>query len=397
MKLSQPICVVLLLLLFLNSTAGATELPDTQADTILLADSRTGEVLFSKNSSQPTYIASITKLMTAILLVESGRLEEEFTVSHFAASTPPISLYTTPGDSLPGHELLKALLIMSANDVAVVIAEGLSGSVEGFARDMTLRAHELGATNTSFMNPHGLHHADHVSSAQDVLIITRHALSHPEIRGICMLGETYLPSVERTIRSTNPILGSYPGAVGLKTGYTRAAGSCLVAVAQRDDLELIAIVLGAPVGVAGTEAQAFLDYGFSLYEEHQVIQAGMSLGTAEVERASQDIALVADASVSLVIREPSLLTTELDIVPLSAPVQDGERLGELRVFYAGEHMATVSVLAQGDATLAWQYRWEIWGIAGFVILLMLWRRGIKRRRRLARMRANWQMKRKWSY
>ena len=397
MRLIRHLTVALLLSALLSAVASAGAIPDTEAHAILLADTRTGELLFSKNSSQTTYIASITKLMTAILLVESDRLQDDFAVSHFAASTPPISLYAQPGSSLPGYELLQALLIMSANDVAVIVAEGLAGSVEAFAEKMTQRAHALGAENTYFTNPHGLHDPEHVSTAQDVLVITRHALSLSDIRDICTSCEVYLPSLDRTIRSTNPLLDNYPGAVGLKTGYTRAAGSCLVAVAQRGETELVAIVLDAPLGSAGDEAAAFLDYGFSLYDEYQVIEAGMSLGNAPVEKARHDMGLTAGTSIRLVIRDPALISTKLDVLPLQAPVQAGDELGELKVYYAGIHMATTSVLAERDAPIAWYYRNEIWLVLAFVVLMVMWQRSMHRRRRLARVRAHWHTKRKWFY
>lgn len=381
--------MVVLGLIFFSTPVWAASLPDLNVRAALLLDNRTGEVLYSLNAAEPAYIASLTKIVTALLFLESGRLGEEFVTSRRASLTPPMSLHLAAGERVSGLDLFYALLMASANDVAVVIAEGLSGSVEAFAREMTEKAKALGAHDTRFTNPHGLHDPNHVSTAQDIALLARYALQFPDFRAAVGLSQYQLERRGQLISNTNQLLLHYPGANGLKTGFTSAAGSCLIATAARDGLELMAVVLGAPSGGAAGTAAALLDYGFAQYTVHEAVRPGATVGTAPVTRGLRGVELVAVGGLSLVVRDPSLLEARLELVPLSAPVAAGTPAGRLEFFYHGELLGSVQLEAAQDVPLAPLHRWWKW-VAGTVLVgFILYRASRPRRRRVPRWAAGW--------
>lgn len=376
------------ILVLVASPAGAAPIPSPQARAALLLDNRTGEVLYALNADQPNYIASLTKIITAVLLLESGRIDESFVTSANATLTPPTSLRLTPGQAVTGRELLGALLVMSANDAAVVIAEGLAGSVAAFAAQMTARAHELGAVNTSFRNPHGLHHPDHISTARDVAVITRHALGLADFRAVVGMAEFYIDSTAQRCVSTNPLLYGYPGASGVKTGYTSAAGSCLVATADRQGLELLAVVLGAPAGGAGPACIDLLDYGFELYQWHQVAAAGQVLTTARAAGARQPAELAAARAAGLMVRDPGLLELRFALPELRAPLAAGCPAGHVDVFYRGHLLESVPLVVVGAVPRSGP-GWWVWLVAAAALV---W---LRRRLRAGRRPHRYRLPQRW--
>src|SRR6058998_2954746 len=203
--------------------------PYITARAAVIMDAGTGEVVWERNSTDPLPPASTTKVMTAILALESGRLDESFRVSEYAAETPPSGIHLRPGQRMRLRNLLYAVLLNSANDAAEVVAEGLSGSDEVFAARMNARAHELGATTAHFANPHGLTAPGHVASARDLAVIFRHGLGIPLFRDILETRSVQVP-VESTgiqwvsLHSHNRLLSGYTYLVIGKTGFTRPAG-----------------------------------------------------------------------------------------------------------------------------------------------------------------------------
>jgi D-alanyl-D-alanine carboxypeptidase (penicillin-binding protein 5/6) len=238
-------------------------------------DAATGRILYQKEPDLRLPPASTTKVATAILALESGRsLSQTLTVSKEATRVPASKLYLRPGQSVTIEELLYGIMLASANDASIVLAEGIGGSVERFTELMTKKAHQIGATNTHFTNPHGLTAADHYSTARDLAMIFRYAMKNPRFREIV---QTKFSSVSTTamvrkklvprrisVRNHNRLLWGYEGALGGKTGYTFAAQKCFVGAVQRNGATLIIAILGARDQWGDTKR--LLEYGFDHYD-----------------------------------------------------------------------------------------------------------------------------------
>lgn len=265
-------------------------LPRGSASAALLMDLQTGRVLYAKNAHAARPPASLTKVLTAILVLEHGRLAEPVTVSARVARTPGASLYLRAGDRVTLEELLQGILLPSANDAAVAAAEHLAGSVEEFARLMNRRAVELGATASHFRNPHDLTQPGHYSTAHDLALLARHALADPHFARLVAAAQSEVGEFEggweRDLRNTNRSLRQYPGADGVKTGTTTAAGPCLIASAARGDQRLLVVLLNAPDRFRA--AGRLLDWGFDSFELVAVARRGDNVATLPVSGSGGD-------------------------------------------------------------------------------------------------------------
>ncbi len=236
------------------------------ADAAILMDAKTGEVLYEKNGKKREYPASMTKIMTCILSLESGRSDLAVTITDFAADVEATRVDV--GLQARLKDLTRQMMLISDNGAALAIAETLGGSEENFAAMMNAKAKEIGAFSTHFVNPNGMPDKDHYSTAYDIALIAAYGLKNPEFRKIVATKDStiyYLKPLGYTIycENTNDLLYDYPGCTGLKTGWTSAAGACLAASARRGDKELIAVVMHADDEDArAKEAAALLDYGF---------------------------------------------------------------------------------------------------------------------------------------
>ena len=241
------------------------------ADAAILMNAKTGEVLYEKNGDKREYPASMTKMMTCILSIESGRADLAVTITPFAADVETTRV--RPGEQARLRDLTRQMMLISDNGAALAIAETLGGSEEQFAAMMNRKAREIGAFHTHFVNPNGMPDANHYSTAHDIALIAAYGLRNPEFRKIVGTKAStiyYLqPAGYKTYcENTNALLYSYPGCTGLKTGWTRAAGGCLAASAVRGDTELIAVVMHSDdEETRASEAAALLDYGFSTLAE----------------------------------------------------------------------------------------------------------------------------------
>ena len=261
----------------------------------VLMDAATGEVLFQRDPDQPLPPASTTKIVTALVVLESGRsLKETLTVSKAATRVPSSKLYLRPEQKMSIHDLLYALLLSSANDAGMVLAEGIGGSVERFGEMMTRKARDIGAMNSHFVNPHGLTAPDHYSTARDLAMIFNHALKNPTFREIVQTKTSSVNSLStgRTtrlrqipIRSHNRMLWNFDGALGGKTGYTLAAQKCFVGGAARNGATVIISMLGSR-DLWG-DSRKLLEYGLQNYETLKVAAAANGLTHANGHSASQ--------------------------------------------------------------------------------------------------------------
>ena len=313
--------------------------PYIDATAALVMEAGSGRVLYSKNPTVRKSIASTTKIMTAIVALENGDPEDIVTVSGKAAGTRGSSINLGAGQKFTLLELLYGMLMNSGNDAAVAIAEHIGGSVEAFAAMMNSKARELGADNTVYVTPHGLDAEGQYSTAYDLALITRYALKNPVFSRIVATNRAYIPG--RQLYNTNELLELYPGADGVKTGYTGKAGRCLVASATRDGMRIISVVLGSPTRYKRAEAsRMILDYSFNNYTMHTMINAGSEFKNIPVHRGvSGTVAVKALDTVELPLRQDELERLETRVFlpeSLDAPIYAGTDTGCVEYLVDGE-------------------------------------------------------------
>ena len=325
------------------------------APAAVLMEASTGQVLFEKGAHDRRACASITKVMTLLLTfeaLEAGELslDQELTASAHAASMGGSDIWLEEGEQMTVDDLLKATVIMSANDAAVVLAEAVSGSEEAFVARMNERAGELGMEDTVFKNCNGLDEEGHLTSAYDVALMSRELIRHEKVFDYTL---TWMDSVrggETQLVNTNKLIRSYPGITGLKTGTTGQAGSCITATAEREGLSLIAVVLGADsTDHRFQDARALLDYGFAGWKA-QVPQAP-ELSPAPVARGMEpQVEVVAGEAPTLLLKagETGQVEAEVAYGVLTAPVRAGDVVGKIRYTLEGEVLAEVDLTAARD-------------------------------------------------
>ena len=310
--------------------------PEISGRAAILADLDSGQVLFEKEADEQLPIASVTKIATALLVLERTDPQDVVTVSPEAAGdgrTAGISeLGLRAGERIRVDELLSALLLQSANDAAIALAEHVSGSVLAFVQDMDERMAALGLENTSFASPNGLDD-EGFSTARDLVAITRAAYAHPGFASIVATRFRDIPAPPslptRVVQNRNALLWLYPGAIGVKTGFTTEAGFCIVATAERDGLRLIAVVLGAPRD-AFSDAAALLDHGFRAFERREVIADGEPLG--DVRIGEHDVPVASGGSLISLIPVDAEVTRRIVVDPTAAfPPLPGETVGTVKV------------------------------------------------------------------
>lgn len=228
-------------------------------------DSFTGELVYGKNPDERLYPASATKILTALIIIEAGDLDKAVRIERSDTQVIPSAMFIQPGEKITRRTLLYGLMLQSGNDTALALARDNAGSVEAFTEKMTRRAHELGAVNSRFQNPHGLHHADHYTTARDMALIARAAMQQPFFRQLAATQRYRWETESRTvtIQSKNRLLREYVGCTGLKTGYTRAAQQVLVSSALRDGREYISVVLRTNRPGIWQDSIRLLDHGFA--------------------------------------------------------------------------------------------------------------------------------------
>ncbi len=325
---------------------------EVTAPSAVLMEASTGQVLFEKDPHAVRSCASITKVMTLCLVfeaIDSGRLslDQTLTASAHAASMGGSDIWLEEGEAMSVDDLMKATVIMSANDAAVVLAEAVSGSEDAFVERMNQKAQELGMNDTVFKNCNGLDEEGHVTSAYDVALMSRELIRHEKIFDYTL---TWMDSVrggETQLVNTNKLIRSYQGITGLKTGTTGQAGSCITATAEREGLSLIAVVLGADsTDHRFQDAAALLDYGFGGWRVTEPeapvldpvpVARGMA-PTVEVQAGESP-------SILLEAAETGQVETEIVLQELAAPVQAGEVVGQIHYQVNGKTVAQVDITA----------------------------------------------------
>jgi D-alanyl-D-alanine carboxypeptidase (penicillin-binding protein 5/6) len=349
--------ILIFLLTTMAVATAAPKPPKINANAAILMDAKTGEVLFAQNIHKRYAPASTTKVLTAILAIESGRLDEEVEVSLRAAGTGGSSMHLYAGQKLSLRELVTGLLLRSGNDAAVAIAEHLAGSVDAFVLTMNAKAQSLGAVNSSFRNPHGLTAVSHYSTAFDLAWISRYALTNPIFAAIVNTRETTIDWLDRrgkekdvNLRNTNKLLWMLEDADGVKTGTTGEAGPCLVSSATRGNQRLIAVVLHDHS--RWQDSMQLLKYGFDSFDIYEYAEAGDIVGPIPVEDGMTDAVDVYINQVAAVIVRPEdypHVTVELDLPEkIKAPVYQGQKIGEVIFFVRDKAVKTVDIISIKD-------------------------------------------------
>lgn len=361
--------IVFILLFSLIPIPITAEEFDINAKSAILIDAKSGDVIYEKNSHEKLPPASVTKIMTMLLAMEAIErgdihLEDKVTISARAASMGGSQLYMEAGEQQTVETLLKGISIASANDACVAMGEHLGGTEELFVGIMNKRAKELNMVNTNFVNTNGLPVENHYTTAHDIAIMSKELLKHPTIHNwltvwmdTVSVGKDGKPKTQLGITNTNRLIKTYPGANGIKTGYTGEAGYCLSASATKNNMTLISVVLGAPTThVRWNESTKLLDYGFAVYECMTLASKNQVLGTVNVDKGKEGVInVIPEDDISLLIKKEDKknITKEINLPErIKAPIKKGSIIGELVVYQNNEIYKTYPLIAEKDVDQA---------------------------------------------
>lgn len=351
-KVKWIICITItVIIVCTGAPVLAADQIDVSADAAILMDAKTGQVLFSKNPFKKRPPASTTKVITALLAIETGRLTDKVTISRTAARTEGSSMYLREGEVFTLSDLLYGALLNSGNDACVAIAEHVAGSVENFAVLMNMKALALGALNTHFVNPNGLPNQDHYTCAYDLALFARRALGNSTFSNIVSTKDKVIdlpaPNWDRRLQNTNQLLWRYLWADGIKTGTTSAAGQCLISSASKGSRQLLAVVLRS--GDRWNDSIRMFEYGFNNFEYKQVSVTGAKFGFCAVtDGKEKEVPAVYSGDLGVLVPAGGEVEVEqrVSLPPsVSAPVTKGQVLGSVS-YYANDRFAgRVNLLA----------------------------------------------------
>lgn len=392
--------VLIAVCLLLTSYNVYGDSPTVAAPSAILIDAETGKVLYSKNADAKMYPASTTKIMTGMLAAQYGNLDEQVTASPNVVKIERGSsqIYIVPDEVLTMEQLLYALLLESANDSAIAIAEHVGGSIEDFVEMMNAKAKELGAVNTHFVNPHGLHNENHYTTARDLSTLAREAMRNPIFRQIVGTFHYEIPQTNKQdarnyITNTNKMVWTinnkykYENAIGIKTGYTKEAKNCLVGGASKNGMELISVILGDENGSLYPDSIALLEYGFNNFKKLPLLQKDMIVTTVNIKNGDRKLNLLAAEDYSIVGLDEDLeelqktKTFNID-ESIKAPVKKGDIIGTVSFMVNGKEQKNIQLKAEEDVLstslldkaaeaqkkIKW---WHI--VVPIVVLFLIWR------------------------
>ncbi len=356
MKKVISVMLIIAIMLIIPSGIVAQAESDLQltAPSAILVEKSTGKVLYEKNADEKLRPASVTKIMTLLLIMEAierGQLgyDDIVTASAYATSMGGSQVYLKENEQMTVDEMLKCIVIASANDACVAMAEHISGSVDEFVNRMNERAAELGMTNTTFINCTGLEAPGHLTTARDISIMSRELLKHEDIKKYTTIWMDSIRDGQFGLTNTNKLIRFYDKATGLKTGYTKESMYCMSASAQDNGMELIAVVMAAPSSdERNNDAKTLLNYGFSKYVLYtpdiqeltpiKVIKGKEKSVQPEMQKLT-----------SIVVEKGTEKDIKCDITlceDVLAPVEQGQKLGEISLFYDGNILASSDIIAQ---------------------------------------------------
>ncbi len=352
--MKRLICLILSCLLLASFPLAAPVPPEVNVPSAVLMERDTGTVLFEKDAHNKMPPASVTKVMTLLLVMEAldaGKIsiDDMVTVSEYASGMGGSQVFLSPGEQMSLHDMLKATVIASGNDSSVALAEHIAGSEEGFVSLMNARAKELGMNDTTFKNCTGLDVEGHVTSAYDIALMSRELIKHPKIKEYTTIWMDTLRNGAFQLANTNKLIRSYKGITGLKTGSTSVAKFCLSATAMRDGMELIATIMAAPSSNERfANASKLLDFGFANYALYNGTQ-NIELNPLPVILGTSDTVSLKFGDVPSVLAEKgniSNITSETELPSdLKAPIEEGQTVGVVRVKNGDETLSEVPVVA----------------------------------------------------
>jgi D-alanyl-D-alanine carboxypeptidase (penicillin-binding protein 5/6) len=322
----------------------------TCAKAAVVMDVKTGRVLFSKNPDIKLAMASTTKIMTTLVAIESGKLNEKVKVSKKAAHTEGSSIYLKEGEVITVEELLFGIMLRSGNDASMAVAEHIGGSIEGFADMMNKKAKDIGALNTHFANPHGLDDPQHYTTAYDLALITSYALRNTKFAEIVKTKRKTIsgpPDVEwdRSMMNKNKMLWQFEGGDGVKTGFTSKAGRCLVSSATRDNWQLCSVVLNC--GPMWEESATILNYAFRNYTKQKVVDSEEIYQQLKVISGKKDLVEI-KPTIDYYMPISQEEINRLVFIPAlkfnnRAPIYKGSKAGELKIYLGNEYISSVDL------------------------------------------------------
>ena len=335
------------------------------ATSAIMLEASTGEIIFQKNVNEKRPPASMTKMVSMLLImenIEKGNLtfEEEVTASAYASSMGGSQIFLKAGEKMKVEDLLKGIAIGSGNDATVAMAERIAGTEEAFVKLMNDRAKELGLNNTNFKNSTGLDAENHYSTAYDMSVIARELVKHKKILEFTGTYEDYLRKDSASpfwLVNTNRLVRFYQGVDGLKTGYTKEAGYCLTSTAEKDNMRLITVVMNEPsTQIRNGETSSMLDYGFNMYSVNKILDTDTSLQKSKVELGSVlEVEIVPTEEVKILNNKNSderNVTYELELNTIKAPVKKGDIVGKIKVYEDNKVISEINATVKYDVDKA---------------------------------------------
>ena len=335
------------------------------ATSAIMLEASTGEIIFQKNVNEKRPPASMTKMMSMLLImenIEKGNLtfEEEVTSSAYASSMGGSQIFLKAGEKMKVEDLLKGIAIGSGNDATVAMAERIAGTEEAFVKLMNDRAKELGLNNTNFKNSTGLDAENHYSTAYDMSVIARELVKHKKILEFTGTYEDYLRKDSASpfwLVNTNRLVRFYQGVDGLKTGYTKEAGYCLTSTAEKDNMRLITVVMNEPsTQIRNGETSSMLDYGFNMYSVNKILDTDTSLQKGKVELGNDlEVEIVPTEEVKILNNKNSderKVTYELELNTIKAPVKKGDIVGKIKVYEDNKIINEINATVKYDVDKA---------------------------------------------
>ena len=335
------------------------------AKSAILIDASTGNIIYEKNAHEKLAPASMTKMMSMLLIMEAidrGELKwnQMITASENASSMGGSQILLETGEKMSVKDLFKGIAVASGNDAVVALSEAIAGTEDEFVKRMNQRAKELGLQDTNFKNPHGLDTANHYSSSYDMSLIAKELVKHEKVLEFTSIYEDYLREGQKNkvwLVNTNKLVRFYDGLDGLKTGYTKEAGYCLTSTAKRGDTRFITVVMGEPdTKTRNSETTSMLDYAFSQYESEKIFSKDNAVGTVIVDLGkTETVKLFPMEDVSVLNKKSENkknVNYELKVNHLSAPIKKGEKVGELILKVEGEKNRTIPLTVQNKVAKA---------------------------------------------
>lgn len=359
--MKKVVAFILILVLLIPGVTFAEDDPTPNAGSSILMEVSTKTILYEKNKDSQVAVASLTKMMAQILIleaIESGNLtwDEQVKASSNAAGYGGTQIYLQPGEMMSVRDLMKGITMASANDATVVLAERIAGSEEAFVKMMNEKAQKLGLKNTNFMNPTGLDEDNHYSSAYDMALIAIELLKHDEILEFSSVYEDYLRKDTPNkfwLVNTNKLVRFYDGADGLKTGFTDNAGYTMAVTAKRNDMRLIAIVLGEAVSkVRNQETTSLLDYGFNLYKVQVIKKQGDVIKTVDLNKATKNkVDVVLDRDITVLSKKSDTeksYTEKVNINEVKLPLKENQIVGNIEIYDQGKQIGSYPLIVKED-------------------------------------------------